>query len=496
MAKSKPSPAAEENGKTDGLEIEERISDGAIGDGSAQIDELAAGPPHDRGHKPIPTVVILGRPNVGKSTLFNRLTGTRRSIVGDEPGITRDRIYGRVEWLTREFRLVDTGGIIPDDKELIPANILAQARAALDEASLILLVVDARAGITPLDEELAVLARSTHKPVFVAANKVDSNKLEADAMEFAEWGFADVFPIAAEHGTGVAEMLDAAIEVIPAPEASDEKLEELTLAIVGRPNVGKSSLVNRLTGEERVIVSEIPGTTRDAVDTEIEYEGTRFKLIDTAGIRRKGKTDLMAEKLSVVMSRRHLERAHVAILMIDAVEGPTALDATIGGYAHEAGVSLIIAVNKWDAIEKDTYTTKQYETRIRDMMKFAHYAPIVFISAKSGQRVTKLLELARRAYDARSYRIPTSELNRFFERNLEQPKATTPSRHPLRVLYITQGGIRPPTLILFTSSRSPKAKLHFSYERYIENRLREVFDFFATPIRIKQRRKKGGESRE
>jgi GTP-binding protein len=250
-------------------------------------------------------------------------------------------------------------------------------------------------------------------------------------------------------------------------------------------------LVNRLTGEERVIVSPIPGTTRDAIDTEIEYDNTKFTLVDTAGIRRKGKTDLMAEKLSVVMSRRHLERAHVAILMIDAIEGPTALDATIGGYAHEAGVSLIIAVNKWDAIEKDSYTTKKYETRIRDMMKFAAYAPIVFISAKSGQRVTKLLDLARQAYEARSLRISTSELNRFFEKNLDQPKATTPSRHPLRVLYITQGSVRPPTFILFTSSRSPKASLHFSYERYIENRLREEFDFFATPIRIKQRKKKG-----
>jgi GTPase len=441
----------------------------------------------------IPTVVILGRPNVGKSTLFNKLTGTRRSIVGDESGITRDRIYGRVEWASREFRLVDTGGIIPDDKELIPANILTQARAALDEAALILLVVDARAGITPLDEELAELARSTRKPVYVAANKVDSPKLEADAMEFARWGFDEVFPVAAEHGTGVAEMLDAAVDAITAPDLLDEKAQELTLAIVGRPNVGKSSLVNRLTGEERVIVSPVPGTTRDAVDTEIEYDNTLFKLIDTAGIRRKGKTDLMAEKLSVVMSRRHLERAHVAILMIDAIEGPTALDATIGGYAHEAGVSLIIAVNKWDAIEKDSYTMKKYENRIREMMKFAAYAPIVFISAKSGQRVTKLLELARQAYEARSLRIPTSELNRFFESHLDQPKATTPSRHPLRILYITQGSVRPPTFILFTSSRSPKAKLHFSYERYIENRLREAFEFFATPIRIKQRKKKGGD---
>ena len=438
----------------------------------------------------LPTVVILGRPNVGKSTLFNKLTGTRRSIVGDEPGITRDRIYGRVEWLTREFRLVDTGGIIPDDRELIPSNILTQARAALREAALILLVVDARAGITPLDEELAELARATRKPVFVVANKVDSAKLEADAMEFAQWGFAEVFPIAAEHGTGVGDMLDAVMDILPAPEANDEKREELTLAIVGRPNVGKSSLVNRLTGEERVIVSPIPGTTRDAIDTEIEYEGTLFKLVDTAGIRRKGKTELMAEKLSVIMARRHLERAQVAVLLIDAIEGPTANDATIGGYAHEAGASLIIAVNKWDAVEKDTYTIQQYETRIRDMMKFAAYAPIVFISAKSGQRVPKLLDLARQAYDARRQRVGTSELNRFFERNLEQPRATTNSKYPLRVLYITQASTNPPTFVLFTTSRSPKAKLHFSYERYVENRLREEFGFFATPIRIKQRRKK------
>ena len=441
----------------------------------------------------LPTVVILGRPNVGKSTLFNKLTGTRRSIVGDEPGITRDRIYGRAEWRGREFQLVDTGGIIPDEKELIPANILRQARAALEEASLIVLVVDARAGITPLDEELAELARAIRKPVFVAANKVDTQKLEADALEFERWGFAEVFPVSAEHGNGVAELLDAALDLLPAPEARESERKDISLSIVGRPNVGKSSLINRLTGEERVIVSPIPGTTRDAIDTEIVYDDTTFRLIDTAGIRRKGKTEMVAEKISVVMARRHLERADVAVLLIDAVEGPTALDATIGGYAHEAGASLIIAVNKWDAVEKDTYTTKKYDTRIREMMKFAEYAPIVFISAKTGQRVTRLLDLAKRAYEERNKRIQTSEINRFFEKNLEQPRATTPSRHPIRVLYITQAATNPPTFVLFTSSRSPRAKLHFSYERYLVNRLREEFGFFATPIRIKQRRKKGGE---
>ena len=442
----------------------------------------------------VPTVVILGRPNVGKSTLFNKLTGTRRAIVGDESGITRDRIYGRAEWGGREFRLVDTGGIIPDEKELIPANILLQARTAIDEASLILLVVDARAGMTPLDEELAELARSTRKPVFVAANKVDTARLADDAHEFERWGFDEVFPVSAEHGDGVGEMLDRALEILPAPEVREGKgPKEISLAIVGRPNVGKSSLVNRLTGEERVIVSPIPGTTRDAIDTEIEYQGTSFRLIDTAGIRRKGKTDLMAEKISVVMARRHLERADIAILMIDAEEGPTALDATIGGYAHEAGASLIIAVNKWDAVEKDTDTSKHVERRIREMMKFAAYAPVVFISARSGLRVTKLLEIAGQAYQERNKRIPTSELNRFFERNLAQPRASTPSKHPLRIMYITQASTSPPTFVLFTSSRSHRAKLHFSYERYIENRLREEFGFLGSPIRLKQRRKKGGD---
>ena len=450
---------------------------------------LAPATPDDQAQ--LPTVVILGRPNVGKSTLFNKLTGRRRAIVGDEPGITRDRIYGTAEWQDREFRIVDTGGIIPDDKELIPANILSQARTALDDASLILLVVDARAGITPLDEDLAALARATGTPVFVAANKVDTARLEADSLEFERWGLDAVFPISAEHGSGVAEMLDAALEILKAPRVNETQLKEIRLAIVGRPNVGKSSLVNRLVGEERVIVSPIAGTTRDSVDTELEYQDTHFRLIDTAGIRRKGKTELVAEKISVVMARRNLEDADVAILMLDAIEGPTANDATIGGYAHEAGASLIIAVNKWDAVEKTADSTKEYAQRIRDMMKFADYAPIVFISAKSGLRVTKLLDQARRAHEERNKRVSTSELNRFFERNLEQPRATTPSKYPLRVLYLTQAGTRPPTFVVFTSSRSPKAKLHFSYERYMVNRLREEFGFFGTPIRIKQRRKKG-----
>jgi GTP-binding protein len=437
-----------------------------------------------------PTIVILGRPNVGKSTLFNRLIGSRRSIVGDEPGITRDRIYGRTEWRGREFRVIDTGGIIPADKENIPAGILKQARTAIEQASLVVLLVDARAGITPADEELADLARSVGKPVFVAANKVDAPAIEAEAMEFQRWGF-EVFPISAEHGIGVAELLDAAVDLLPSGAGGEtpEPASEIAVAIIGRPNVGKSSLVNRLTGEERVIVTSEPGTTRDAVDTSIDRGGVRFRLVDTAGIRRKGKTELMAEKLSVLMARRHLEQADVAFLLIDAIEGPTAMDATIASYAHDAGASLIIAVNKWDAVEKDTYSVQKYERRIRELMKFADYAPIIFISAKSGQRVDKLFELAIRANEERRKRVPTSEVNRFFSQHLAQPRASTPRRHPVRVLYMTQASTRPPTFVLFTSSRDPRTRLHFSYERYVENRLREEFGFFATPIRIKQRGK-------
>ena len=439
-----------------------------------------------------PLVAIIGRPNVGKSTLFNKVTESRRAIVGDEPGITRDRLYGRADWGGRSFRIVDTGGIVPDEKEIIPANILRQAQAAMSEASLIVLVVDARAGITPLDEQLAEHARRAGKPLFIAANKVDSPRLEADAMEFERWGLP-MFPISAESGDGVGDMLDALLELLPAGEAAVEqqpKEREINIAIIGRPNTGKSSLVNRLIGKERVIVSPIPGTTRDAIDTEIAEDGTKFRLIDTAGIRRKGKTELAAEKISVIMARKHLERADVAILLIDAVEGTTSLDANIAGYAHEAGVSLIIAVNKWDAVEKTEEAAKQFELRTRDMMKFADYAPVIFISAKTGHRVGKLLQLSREADAARTRRIPTGELNQFYEKTLENPRATTRTRAATRVLYITQAGTRPPTFVLFTTARDPKNKLHFSYERHVENRLREEFGFFATPIRIKQRGRK------
>jgi len=430
-----------------------------------------------------PLVAIVGRPNVGKSTLFNRLTGSRRAIVGDEPGITRDRIYGTAEWQGRVFAVVDTGGMVPDDEATIPSAIFQQARAAIDEAALLLFVVDVRQGPTPLDEELASRLRETGKRIFVVANKAESAKLDADALEFTRWGFDEVIPVSAEHGQGFGDMLEAIADRVEMAETASAPEREINVAIVGRPNVGKSSLVNKLVGAERVIVSPIAGTTRDAVDTEIESDGHRYRLIDTAGIRRKGKTELMAEKLSVVMARRHLERADVAIVLVDAVEGPTGSDATIAGYADAAGCSTIIAVNKWDLVpDKETGTPAAFERRLREVMKFLDYAPVVFISALTGQRVTRLLEIAARANEARRSRVPTSELNQFFERHLAQPRATLPGNQQLKVRYITQARIAPPTFVLFTNAK--KAKLHFSYQRYVENRLRESYDFFATPIRV------------
>ncbi len=454
-----------------------------ISDGEAKGEVSAGDQPA------VPVVAIIGRPNVGKSTLFNRLIGARRSIVGNLPGITRDRIYGQAEWQNRAFRVVDTGGIVPDDEAVIPANIFKQAQAAIGEASLLLFVVDVRDGVTPLDEELARMMRTLDKPVFVVANKSDSTKVSDHAAEFHQFGYDEVFPVSAEHGAGLGDLLDAVIERLPTVEAREEKRDEINVAIIGRPNVGKSSLINKLLGQERAIVSPIPGTTRDAVDSILETtaeDGTKIKLrlIDTAGIRRKGKTNEMAEKLSVVMARKHIERADVVLMVIDAIEGVTSLDANIAGYAHESGRSLIVLVNKWDAIEKDTNTVYRQEESIREAMKFLDYAPIITISALTGQRLIRLPELIAKANAARNLRIPTAQLNQFYAEYLEQPKGLSSAKRPLKVKYITQAGIRPPTFVLFTNSQKP---LHFSYERYLINRLRETFDFFATPIRIKHR---------
>ena len=445
-------------------------------------------------------VAIVGRPNVGKSTLFNRLIGERRAIVGDEPGITRDRIYGQVEWAGSRFSLIDTGGIVPDDDAVIPANIFKQAGMAIDEAQLLIWVVDARTGITQLDEELAALLRATGKQVLVAANKTDSASLESESTEFYRFGFENVFPVSAEQGIGVGELLDSVVELLKSGEPRhdhDEVAEprELRLAIVGRPNVGKSSLLNQILGEDRVIVSPVAGTTRDAIDTVLQTPERKFRLIDTAGIRRKGKTDEMAEKLSVIMARKSLERADVAIVLVDAIEGVTALDANIAGYAVDAGCSIIIAVNKWDIVkDKETNTAAEFERDLRDKMKFLDWAPVITISALTGQRVEKILPLVSKADEARNRRIPTSQLNDFFERAVAQPRGGTapaPAKggmSRLKVQYLTQASVRPPTFVVFTSGGKPG--LHFSYERYLLNRLREEFDFFATPLRIVEKHKR------
>jgi GTP-binding protein len=447
-----------------------------------------------------PLVAIIGRPNVGKSTLFNRLVGSRRAIVGDEPGITRDRMFGEVDWRAKIFRLVDTGGIVPDDEAIIPTNIFKQASHAIEESVAIIWVLDSRAGVTPLDEELGVLLRNTGKPVIIAANKVESKTVENEAGEFYQFGF-EMSPISAEHGTGIGDLLDMVFEHLEFEDQPEEEAStEIKLAIIGRPNVGKSSLLNQILGEERVIVSPIAGTTRDAIDTHLTVDGKDYLLIDTAGIRRRGKTTEMAEKLSIVMAKKALERADVAIMVIDAIEGVTNLDANIAGIALDSGCSIILAVNKWDAVEeKHTNTVYEVERDIRRHMKFLDWAPILTMSALTGQRVAKVLPLVAEAHEARSKRIQTSLLNRFFEETVTQPKggaAPAPVKggmSRLKIQFISQGGTNPPLFILFTSGG--KAGLHFSYLRYVENRMREHFGFFATPIRLIERhktRKKAG----
>ncbi|HKZ52566.1 MAG TPA: ribosome biogenesis GTPase Der [Candidatus Acidoferrales bacterium] len=428
---------------------------------------------------PLPLVAIVGRPNVGKSSLFNRLTGRRRAIVTDEPGITRDRLYGVATWLGKSFEVVDTGGLMPDERATIAQNILRQARVAIDAAAALVLVVDARDGVTPLDADLARLLLRTGKPVLLAANKVDTPRLDAAALPFHELGIQPVIPVSAEHSLGVDDLLEALTRNLPVSEA--EKLPvALNVALIGRPNVGKSTLLNRLVGSERAIVAPEPGTTRDAVDTFIPADGGWWRLIDTAGIRRKGKTDLLAEKLSVVMARKHLERADVAVLLLDATEGVTKQDAAIGGYAHASGRSLILAVNKWDAIEKDTHTMEVWTQAIRQRLKFLDYVPLVFLSALTGQRLGRLRQLVAEVGVARQRRLEPAELKEFLEA-LPLDRATVPGARRLRIFSLEQVATAPPTFALHASL----PKLHFSFERFLQNQLRQRFGFTGTPIRLR-----------
>jgi GTP-binding protein len=430
----------------------------------------------------IPTVVIVGRPNVGKSTLFNRITGQRRAIVGDEPGITRDRIHGQAEHHGRPFELIDTGGIVVEDQEYIPAQILHQADLALRKASHIIFLVDGRAEITGSDRDLARMLIKLGKPVSLAVNKVDTQERENLAHEFYSLGIAGIFPVSAEHGIGVDALLDRVTAGFPEGRQEDPTEENVTkvikVAIIGRPNVGKSTLLNTLTGQERAIVSPIAGTTRDAVDEQVSRDGAEYVFVDTAGIRRKSKTRDMAEKLSVVMARRHIRMAHVVLLILDATEGVVGLDATIAGYAHEGGRALIICVNKWDEIKGQKGQKKrEFERQIRDEFKFLDYAPIVFISARSGAGVQPLFKLIRECFDSASRRVSTGELNRFVEQlKFEERK----------IFYITQHSIRPPAFAVFVDRGGP---LHFSHERHLANRIRRQFGFRGTPILIETRAK-------
>jgi GTP-binding protein len=422
-----------------------------------------------------PVVVIVGRPNVGKSTLFNAITGTRRSIVGDEPGITRDRIHGEAVYRGRRFELIDTGGIIPNDEELIPSEILRQARVALDRASQIVFLIDGRTEITSADRDLAQMLRKLGKPVTLAVNKIDSARREELTHEFHALGFEPVTPVSAEHRLGIEELLEHVTREFPVSQEEDEEPQQvIRVAIIGRPNVGKSTLLNALTGSERSIVSPEAGTTRDAVDERVEAEGTVFEFVDTAGIRRKGKTRQMAEKLSVVMARRHIRMAHVVLMLVDATEGVTGTDATIGGYAHEDGRAVVLCVNKWDT-RKDQERSK-FEQQVRDQFKFLEYARAVFVSAKTGRGVKRLFGMIRRAYDSASTRVPTGELNRFVE--------MLQFETDVKIKYITQASIRPPTFVAFTDR-----ELHFSAERFLANQLRKRFGFEGTPIVIKTKRR-------
>lgn len=425
----------------------------------------------------LPTVVIVGRPNVGKSTLFNAILGQRKSITGDEPGITRDRIIGDATHRNRPFQLIDTGGIIPEDADWIPAQILKQARTALDAADQIVFLIDGRTEITSADRDLAQILRRLGKPVTLAVNKIDVDKRQVLASGFYELGFETVLSVSAEHRLGIEELLDHVTRDFTAvePQNTEEqtgKPRPIRVSIIGRPNVGKSTLLNAMVGGERAIVSPIAGTTRDSVDESTVIDGREYVFIDTAGIRRKGKTHLMAEKLSVVMARRNIRMAHIALLVIDATEGPVASDATIGGYAHEEGRALIIVVNKWDLLEESK--RKEFEQNVRDQFKFLEYAPVLFLSAREKRGIRGLFRHIARVYENFDKRVTTGELNRFVDMlKLERDR---------RIFFMTQPSVRPPTFVLFMDRAEP---LHFSTERQIINRIRKKFGFDGTPIVLK-----------
>ncbi|MBO7744076.1 ribosome biogenesis GTPase Der [Paenibacillus sp. MWE-103] len=433
-----------------------------------------------------PIIAIVGRPNVGKSTIFNRVIGDRLAIVEDKPGVTRDRLYGSGEWNGRAFSIVDTGGIEIDGEDEIMKSVRMQAELAVEEADVIIFMVDAKSGLTHADDEVAQMLLRSRKPIVVAVNKVDNLNRRDDIYEFYNLGFGEPIAISGSHGMGIGDLLDAAVEKLP--ELVEEPYEDdvIRVALIGRPNVGKSSLVNALLGEERVIVSNVAGTTRDAIDTPFERDGQKYVLIDTAGMRKRGKVYETTEKYSVMRALKAIERADVVLVLINGEEGIIEQDKHIAGYAHEAGKAAIFVVNKWDAVEKDDKTMHQFEQKIRDHFLFMTYAPIIFLSALTKQRLHKLLPVVVHVSEQHAMRIPTHLLNDVVSDAIAINPPPSDKGRRLRINYATQVAVKPPTIVLFANDPE---MMHFSYERYLENKIRAAFQFEGTPVRIFTRKK-------
>lgn len=431
---------------------------------------------------PKPIVAVVGRPNVGKSTLFNKLIGRRHSIVEDRPGVTRDRIYAECEWRGREFTLIDTGGIEPKTDNIILEQMKMQAQIAIDTADVVVLVTDIHSGVTATDKDVASMLLRSKKPLILCVNKVDNvGAPPPEIYEFYNLGAGEPYPVSSVHGIGTGELLDAVFEHFPPEIDESEEDDTIKVAVIGKPNVGKSSLVNRIIGEDRVIVSNIPGTTRDAIDAAFERDGQKYVFIDTAGIRRKSKVEDSIERYSVLRSFMAVERADVALVMIDATEGVTEQDTKIAGFAHEQGKAIVVAVNKWDAVKKETMTMEHFRRDIERDLGFMTYAPVVFISALTGQRIDTIFEKIRHAYAQNTMRISTGKLNEILTEATAKVQPPTDKGKRLKVLYITQCAVKPPTFVIFCN----RAELfHFSYQRYIENQIRSVFGLEGTPIRI------------
>lgn len=429
-----------------------------------------------------PIIAIVGRPNVGKSTLFNKLVGRRLSIVDDQPGVTRDRIYGECEWRNRKVMLVDTGGIEPASKDIILSQMRAQAEIAIDTADVIILVTDLRTGVVATDMEVASMLLKSGRPVVLCVNKCDSiGDPPPEFYEFYNLGLGDPIAVSSVHGHGTGDLLDAAFDYLPPEESNEDEGEMIRVAVIGKPNVGKSSLVNRIVGENRCIVSDIAGTTRDAIDTTVENSFGKFTFIDTAGLRRKSKVEDTIERYSNLRSEMAVERADVCLIMIDGTEGFTEQDSKVAGIAHEAGKACIIVVNKWDAVEKDDHTMIEYRKKLENDFSFMSYAPIIFISAQTGQRIDRLFDLIKHVASSNSIRIPTGVLNDILAQATARVQPPTDKGRRLKIYYMTQASTRPPTFVCFCNSIP---LFHYSYQRYLENRIREVFGLEGTPVRF------------